>query len=615
MSAAVTSSFSDFKLIPELLQAVADVGYETPSQIQAESIPPLLEGRNIIGQAQTGTGKTAAFALPLLQKLDSDKRFPQALVLTPTRELALQVSEAIHSYAKHLPALHVLPVYGGQGMDAQLRGLKRGAQVVVGTPGRVMDHLRRGSLKLDGLRMVVLDEADEMLKMGFLEDVEWILEHAPAERQGALFSATMPDPIRRIAERHLKDAVTIKVKTRTTTVEAVTQRYWQVSGLHKLDALTRVLETEAFEAIIIFVRTKTATVELAEKLEARGYAAAALNGDLNQTMRQKTVDRLKAGTLDILVATDVAARGLDVQRVSHVINYDIPHDVEAYVHRIGRTGRAGRTGQAILFVSPREIRMLKTIERATRQTIAPMRMPTRQDVANRRIELFKQRISTTLAESPEDVAFFEELLEQFRSESGESAERVAAALATLAQGDRSLRELSAKPERAERTERPDRENRQDRGGAERGGREDRPGRSERAPRAERPARAAREERGERPPRGERLNIDAVRYRINVGRQHGVRPQDIVGAIANEAGIAGEAIGQIKLYDDSSTVELPSGLPKDLIRLLKKVRVCDQKLDLRPDDEESGARGFQAPRAHRNKKAPRGFRPGDSRRRK
>ncbi len=419
----------------------------------------------------------------------------------------------------------------------------------------------------------------------------------------------MPDPIRRIAERHLKDAVTIKVKTRTTTVEAVTQRYWQVSGLHKLDALTRVLETEAFEAIIIFVRTKTATVELAEKLEARGYAAAALNGDINQTMRQKTVDRLKAGTLDILVATDVAARGLDVQRVSHVINYDIPHDVEAYVHRIGRTGRAGRTGQAILFVSPREIRMLKTIERATRQTIAPMRMPTRQDVANRRIELFKQRITTTLAENSEDVAFFEEMLEQFRNESGESAERVAAALATLAQGDRSLRELSAKPERSERGERSDQS------GGERGKRADRPERSERAVRTDKPPRAAREERGERPPRGERLNIDAVRYRINVGRQHGVRPQDIVGAIANEAGIAGEAIGQIKLYDDSSTVELPSGLPKDLIRLLKKVRVCDQKLDLRPDEDESGARGFNPPRAHRNKKAPRGFRPGDSRRRK
>ena len=369
----ISPSFADLGLATPILKAVADSGYETPSPIQAESIPPLLAGHDVIGMAQTGTGKTAAFALPLLSRLDPTLRTPQILVLTPTRELAIQVAEAMQSYARHLPNFHVLPIYGGQAMQIQLRQLRRGAQVIVGTPGRIQDHLRRKSLELDQLRAVVLDEADEMLRMGFIDDVEQILEHTPTDRQVALFSATMPAPIRKIAGKHLRQPVEIRIQTKTATVKATRQRYWLVEGTHKLDALTRILEVEETDALIIFVRTKNATTELAEKLGARGFEATALNGDLNQAQREKTVERLKRGELDIVVATDVAARGLDVARVSHVINYDIPYDPESYVHRIGRTGRAGRTGDAILFVAHREKRMLRTIERATGQTIEPMR--------------------------------------------------------------------------------------------------------------------------------------------------------------------------------------------------------------------------------------------------
>ena len=534
--------FSQLSLAAPILQAVDEIGYETPSPIQARSIPPLLEGRDLLGQAQTGTGKTAAFALPLLSRLDTTIGKPQLLVLTPTRELAIQVAEAMQGYARHLRGFHVLPVYGGQGMDVQLRMLRRGVQVVVGTPGRIQDHLRRGSLKLDALRALVLDEADEMLRMGFIEDVENILEHTPPQRQVALFSATMPDAIRRVARRHLDHPVEIRIETRTTTVATINQRYWQVTGTHKLDALTRILEVEDFDSMIVFVRTKTATLELAEKLEARGYASAALNGDMTQTLREKTVERLKKGALDIIVATDVAARGLDVERISHVLNYDIPYDTEAYVHRIGRTGRAGRKGEAILFVAPREKRMLYAIERATRQKIAPMQLPSRADIAGRRVEQFKQGITNTL--ESQDLAFFEALIEDYQNEHDTAPVEIAAALAYLLQRERPL-----KPEQ-----------------------ETRPGPD---------GKATRPSRLERPPRQRDSGMQT--YRIEVGREHDAQPKNIVGAIANETGLDSGLIGHIRLHDSYSTVDLPEGLPPDLLQHLKNVWVCGRKLAIRPAD--------------------------------
>ncbi|MHB8744898.1 MAG: DEAD/DEAH box helicase, partial [Gammaproteobacteria bacterium] len=396
MSTDTPITFAQLALAPAVLKAVEAVGYEAPSPIQAQAIPPLLEGRDLLGQAQTGTGKTAAFALPLLSRLDLALKQPQILVLTPTRELAIQVAEAMQTYARHLQDFHVLPVYGGQGMDTQLRMLRRGVHAVVGTPGRIQDHLRRGTLKLDRLAALVIDEADEMLRMGFIDDVEQILEHTPGEKQVALFSATMPPVIQRVARKYLRDPVEIRIQSKTSTVDTITQRYWQVTGVHKLDALTRMLEVEEFDGMLIFVRTKSATVELAEKLEARGFSCGALNGDMTQVLRERTVDRLKKGTLDIVVATDVAARGLDVERISHVVNYDIPNDTESYVHRIGRTGRAGRKGVAILFVAPREKRMLRAIETATRQPITPMQLPSHADIADHRIAQFKQTISAAI---------------------------------------------------------------------------------------------------------------------------------------------------------------------------------------------------------------------------
>ena len=390
------SSFADLGLSHNLLRAIADTGYEAPSAIQNAAIPKLLEGRDMIGQAQTGTGKTAAFALPALQRLSSPQRLPQILVLTPTRELAIQVAEAMQTYSRYLDNFHVLPVYGGQGMDSQLRQLRRGVQAVVGTPGRIQDHIRRGTLVLKEIKTVILDEADEMLRMGFVEDVDAILSHTPKEKQVALFSATMPGPIRKIAERHLNNPVEIQIKSKSATVATVRQRYCQVNVRHKLNALTRILEVENFDAMIIFVRTKTATVELAEKLEARGFSSAPLNGDMTQALREATVARLKNGRLDILVATDVAARGLDVERISHVVNYDIPHDTEAYIHRVGRTARAGRSGEAIIFVAPRESRMLRAIEKATGMSIEQLPMPSKEDIVDRRITQFKDLISSTI---------------------------------------------------------------------------------------------------------------------------------------------------------------------------------------------------------------------------
>jgi ATP-dependent RNA helicase DeaD len=576
-------TFAELGLSDALLKTLADIGYETPSPIQAQCIPILLDGHDMVGQAQTGTGKTAAFALPLLEQIDVKVAKPQALILTPTRELAIQVAEALQSYARNLPGFHVLPIYGGQSYTIQLKQLARGAHVIVGTPGRVMDHLERKTLNLDNLKTLVLDEGDEMLRMGFIDDVEWILEHLPAKHQTALFSATMPEPIRRVAQKYLVDPREVKIKSATTTVAAIRQVYWQVSGMHKLDALTRILEVEEeFDAALIFVRTKTATVELADKLAARGYAAAALNGDLNQQMRERVLDQLKSGALDIVIATDVAARGIDVPRISHVVNYDIPYDTEAYVHRIGRTGRAGRTGNAILFVAPREIRMLRTIERATRSPIAPLTLPSRADVTNKRVAGFKERVAEVL--NAEGLDFFANIVSQICEEQDVGAEEVAAALAMLAQEGKPLQiggEDPVPPPVAVDSHRPGSFGERERQwrGEDRGGDK---------PRFEAPRRHEDTRRSPAPaPVG-----DMMRYRIDVGRDHGVEVRDIVGAIANEAGLDSRFIGRIGLYDESSTVELPAGMPPAAASALKRTRIRGVPINLRPDD---GAPRFQGER--------------------
>jgi ATP-dependent RNA helicase DeaD len=576
-------TFAELGLSDALLKTLADIGYETPSPIQAQCIPILLDGHDMVGQAQTGTGKTAAFALPLLEQIDVKVAKPQALILTPTRELAIQVAEALQSYARNLPGFHVLPIYGGQSYTIQLKQLARGAHIIVGTPGRVMDHLERKTLNLDNLKTLVLDEGDEMLRMGFIDDVEWILEHLPAKHQTALFSATMPEPIRRVAQKYLVDPREVKIKSATTTVAAIRQVYWQVSGMHKLDALTRILEVEEeFDAALIFVRTKTATVELADKLAARGYAAAALNGDLNQQMRERVLDQLKSGALDIVIATDVAARGIDVPRISHVVNYDIPYDTEAYVHRIGRTGRAGRTGNAILFVAPREIRMLRTIERATRSPIAPLTLPSRADVTNKRVAGFKERVAEVL--NAEGLDFFANIVSQICEEQDVGAEEVAAALAMLAQEGKPLQiggEDPVPPPVAVDSHRPGSFGERERQwrGEDRGGDK---------PRFEAPRRHEDTRRSPAPaPAG-----DMMRYRIDVGRDHGVEVRDIVGAIANEAGLDSRFIGRIGLYDESSTVELPAGMPPAAASALKRTRIRGVPINLRPDD---GAPRFQGER--------------------
>ena len=570
--------FDDLSLAEPILKVVREVGYETPSPIQAESIPLLLEGHDLIGQAQTGTGKTAAFALPLLSKIDLKNPRPQLLVLTPTRELALQVAEAMQKYARYLPGFQILPIYGGQGMGLQLNRLNRGVHVVVGTPGRILDHLGRKSLNLSALKAVVLDEADEMLRMGFIDDVDKILGHTPSERQVALFSATMPAPIRRIAMRHLNEPKEIKIAAKTATVSSITQRYWQVRGVHKLDALTRILEVIDFDAMIIFVRTKLSTEDLAEKLEARGFSSAALNGDLNQQQRERTVDRLKQGKLDILVATDVAARGLDVPRISHVFNYDIPNDTESYVHRIGRTGRAGRSGEAILFVAPREKRMLYSIERATNQKIEPMQLPTRSDIVSRRTEQFKEQLDAV--RHTEKLAFFRELVQQYQQENGLEMDEVAAALAYLVQKDQPLQpqindEPPVQAERGrERDERPSPSGRRDRDN-----RANREGRSGDDDRGQQRRERSREERQEPP-----VGLDMKRYRIEVGHEHGVQAKNIVGAIANEISLDSEYIANISIRDDHTVLDLPDGMPLDVFEHLKSVRVCGRKLEVSVDSD-------------------------------
>ena len=626
----MATTFSEFELKPALQKSLDEVGYETPTPIQEQTIPLLLEKKDVLGQAQTGTGKTAAFALPLLSNLNLRQKDPQVLVLAPTRELAIQVAEAFKKYASHMKSFHVLPIYGGQEYSGQIRGLKRGSHVVVGTPGRVMDHMRRGTLKLDKLSTLVLDEADEMLRMGFIDDVEWILEQTPKERQIALFSATMPRQIRRIATRYLKDPVEIIIKDKTTTAPTIRQRFWPVSGMHKLDALTRILEAEPFEAMLIFVRTKTATVELSAKLEARGYASTPLNGDIKQNQRERSIESLKSGKLDILVATDVAARGLDVERITHVINYDIPHDTEGYVHRIGRTGRAGRQGDAILFVAPREKSMLHAIERATNQKIEIMELPSTELINDQRMAKFKQRITDTLAS--EELGLFYQMIEQYQQEHNVPVLEIAAALGLLLQGETPLM-LQAKSHHFKEDkswQNDETKQRKGRGGdrgKERGRMRDkvRGKDQDRSPKKEFPLEKRDKVRGKDQDRTSKkelpLEEGMERFRIEVGHNHDVKPNNIVGAIANEAGLDSQHIGRINIYDDFSVIDLPEGMPKDVFSDLKKVWVAGKQLHISllkkerksrsssPRDREGskgkgGRKSISAPKTGRKKKMSR-----------
>ncbi len=567
------ASFAALGLSPAIVKALTEVGYEAPSPIQAATIPLILAGTDVLGQAQTGTGKTAAFALPALSLLDVKRREPQVLVLVPTRELAIQVAEAFQKYAAHMPGFHVLPIYGGQSYVPQLSALQRGTHVVVGTPGRVLDHLGRGTLRLETIRCVVLDEADEMLQMGFVDAIDEILSQVPAERQVALFSATMAPPIRRIAQKHLREPREITIKAATTTAANTRQRFWLVDGLHKLDALTRILEVEPFDAMLVFARTKQSTVELAERLEARGFRAAALNGDMQQSQRERTITQLKDGKLDIVVATDVAARGLDVERIGHVVNFDMPYDIESYIHRIGRTGRAGRSGEAILFVAPRERNMLRLIERQTRQQLEPLRLPTVGDVNAKRVAKFKERVTAALGQT--EAAAYRSIIEELLRESGAEAIDVAAALASMVTGKASLLLAS---------------------------REDRPARDDRGPRD---GASAREPRRERPtptepprPRGRRHDPQET-YRLAVGRIHGVQPGNIVGAIANEAGLDGSHINGIDIQRECTFLRLPEGLSPETLQRLANVRVKGQLLaitraDGAPREERRPSGTLRAP---------------------
>ncbi|SHG41320.1 DEAD/DEAH box helicase [Massilia sp. CF038] len=580
MSETPILKFADLNLSAVVLKVMKEVGYETPSPIQAATIPLLLANRDVLGQAQTGTGKTAAFALPILSRIDLKQQSPQALVLAPTRELAIQVAEAFQTYAAHIKDFRVLPIYGGQSYGPQLSALRRGVHVIVGTPGRVIDHLEKGSLDLSQLKTLVLDEADEMLRMGFIDDVEQILQKTPESRQTALFSATMPPAIKRIAKTYLRDAAEVTVAAKTGTADNIRQRYWMVSGMQKTEALTRILEAEPFDGMIIFARTKLGTEELASKLQARGFAATAINGDMQQAQRERTIEQLKNGKIDILVATDVAARGLDVERISHVINYDVPSDPESYTHRIGRTGRAGRSGEAILFITPREQGLLKAIERATRQPVAPLTLPTVKAVNDVRIAKFKDQITEAIAAGGLDV--FRSLIEEYEREQNVPAIEIAAALARLARGDVPL--LLEKPNRDAK--------------AAPSWKDEAP--MARAPRSDAPARAERADRGDAPAfkreRVARPQEDGMgTFRIEVGHAHGVKPGNIVGAIANEAGIESKYIGRIEIYDDYSMLDLPSDMPPDLIDHLKGVWVAGQQLNITRDGEAPAPKKASAPK--------------------
>ena len=536
-------SFADLDLPKPLISALDKIGYESPSPIQAATIPILMQNHDLIGMAQTGTGKTAAFALPCLANIDLDSNSPQALVLCPTRELAIQVAEAFQSYAAFLKNFHVLPLYGGQDMRAQLRGLKRGVHVVVGTPGRLLDHLNRKSLNLSALKTLVLDEADEMLRMGFIEDVETILQSTPEDRQVALFSATMPTAIRRVADKYLNNPSEVKIQTAVTTNENIEQAYWLVAGTNKLDALTRILEVEEFDGMIIFVRTKTSTVELSEKLNARGFSSAALNGDMSQQLRTRTVEQLKSGSLDILIATDVAARGLDVERISHVINYDIPYDDEAYVHRIGRTGRAGRKGKAILFVAPREKRLLQSIEKTTRQKISRMELPSRDELMDKRVKDLKQSILTAIKEPQSPL--FQEIVLQLMADNAMTAEQIAGGLVYLVQKERPLI-LEKEVENKNRAKK----------------------------------RQNSKEPTKKGPKKKNHDADSPimeTFKIFIGHNDQVTPREIVGAIANEANISSRYIGKINIHDDHSIVQLPENMPTETFSILKEARIKQKKL--------------------------------------
>ncbi|ORA10991.1 DEAD/DEAH box helicase [Mycobacterium arosiense] len=544
---AASTTFADLQINPSVLRAIADVGYESPTGIQAATIPALIAGSDVVGLAQTGTGKTAAFAIPILSKIDVTSTATQALVLAPTRELALQVAEAFSRYGAHLPKINVLPIYGGSSYGVQLAGLRRGAHVVVGTPGRVIDHLERGTLDLSHVDYLVLDEADEMLTMGFAEEVDRILSETPEYKQVALFSATMPPAIRKITTKYLHDPLEVSTKTKTATAENIAQRYIQVAGPRKMDALTRVLEVEPFEAMIVFVRTKQATEEVAEKLRARGFSAAAINGDIPQGQRERTVAALKDGSIDILVATDVAARGLDVERISHVLNYDIPHDTESYVHRIGRTGRAGRSGTALLFVSPRERHLLKAIEKATRQTLIQTELPTVDDVNAQRVAKFADSITTALG-SP-GIDLFRKLVEDYEREHDTPMADIAAALALQSRdGEEFLMAPEPPPERRER-------------------------------------RTERRDRPERPSNDQPL----ATYRIAVGKRHKIGPGAIVGAIANEGGLHRSDFGHIAIGPDFSLVELPAKLPKSTFKRLEHTRISGVLINLQPERTSAKSR--------------------------
>ncbi len=569
-------TFASLNLSAPVLKAVNELGYEQPSAIQAQAIPLLLGDGNLLGTAQTGTGKTAAFALPLLSKLKTSQKKPQILVLAPTRELAIQVAEAFQTYARYMKGFHVLPVYGGQDISGQLRALRRGVDVVVGTPGRLIDHINRRSLDLSELKAVVLDEADEMLRMGFIDDIEKILSKTPDNAQRALFSATMPPPIRRVANTYIGDAAVVRIANKTSTVEKIEQKYLIVNSHQKLDALTRILEVENFDGIIMFVRTKSSTVDLAEKLQARGYAASALNGDLNQALREQTISKLKKGVLDIIVATDVAARGLDVQRISHVINYDIPNDNESYVHRIGRTGRAGREGKAILFVAPKERRLLRSIEKTTRQPLTSMEIPSGEEISGQRIERFQNTILEALKK--QDLSSFRELLAKMSHDNELDIADIAAALAWQAQQKTplypSMKAFAPPAEKhkgrlknTEKNKRPQR---------------DTSNASHDAPRRDKAPRKPNPKGGSDKPISQlrqHPDVELVRYRIEVGSSHGASPGDIVGAMINEAGIESEFIGHIDMQDEHSTVDLPDGMPKEIFQHLKRVRVRQQAMKI------------------------------------
>ncbi len=572
-------TFEDLGLADEVLEAIKAMGYETPSPIQAKAIPALLQGGNLLGTAQTGTGKTAAFSLPLLSRLDFNGHETSMLVLTPTRELAIQVAEAIQQYAAKMPKVHVVPVYGGQDIAVQLRALKRQANIVVATPGRLIDHIKRGSIVLSGVKAIVLDEADEMLDMGFMEDVETILKEIPASAQRALFSATMPKEVKKIIEQHLGEYEEACIEGKTTTVENIRQRYLLVKNEHKIEALARVLEGEDFDGVLIFVRTKQNTTEVAEKLESRGFNVAPLNGDLAQSMRERTINRLKMGKLDIVVATDVAARGIDVDRITHVVNYDIPYDTESYVHRIGRTGRAGRSGNAILFITPREKKMLKIIEKATRQPIETMELPTAEIISAKRVAAFKDKIKSVITTGELDK--FKELVESMVAESAAegseplTAADIAAAVIKIWQKKQplfpELKPLDAPRERRERNDNfgLDREEKS----------------------------RLRKERNEG---ANGVEEGYLRYYLGVGRRDHVTPRDIVGAIAGEGNISSSNIGRIKLFDKFSTVELPETMPQEVLDILADmtIRGNESRFRLMTDEPPTGPAPGTRPRASR-----------------